>query len=196
MLSPKGFAAAVVLLATVPVAITVEIVFGGGAEPIIHFGIGAGALLLALSMFDFPVPRWITWIGAAAAALFGATFVLQGIADSIDNESLYHFAFQVLGQQFERVLPDIILAWFVALLIVGSGGRSRILGWILIPIVVVAEAIVYVGPLVGIEPPFVKVSLLLPFVWLLVESAKVSHAQPNEAVARRHVVADSAAVTE
>jgi hypothetical protein len=172
MRSPRGVAASIILLATVPIALAVAIATGGGGEPIVHFGIGAGALMLAAAMFDFGLPRAATWIGAAAAAVWGFTFVLQGVADAVGNEQLHQLAFNVLGQQLERVLPDVMLIWFVALLLFGSEGRTRVLGSILVPIVIVAEIVVYVGPLLGLNPPFIKVALLLPIVWLLFESAK------------------------
>jgi hypothetical protein len=172
MRSPKGVAASIILLATVPIALAVAIVSGGGGEPIIHFGIGAGALLLAAAMLDFGLPRAAAWIGAGAAAVWGFTFVLQGVADAVGNEQLHQLAFAVLGQQLERVLPDVMLIWFVALLLFASEGRTRMLGSILVPIVIVAEVVVYVGPLLGLDPPFIKIALLLPIVWLLFESAK------------------------
>ena len=122
--------AAVIVLLTVPVAIGVAVATGGGAEPVIHFGIGAGMLLLAVAAFDFGLPRRVAWYGAATAGAFGAIFVLQGVADAVGEPTLWHFAFYVLGQQPERLLPDLIVAWFVALLVLGSQGRTRIFGTI------------------------------------------------------------------
>jgi hypothetical protein len=110
------------------------------------------------------------------------------------NQQLHHFAYQVLGQQFERVLPDVMLVWFVALLLLASEGRSRMLGWVLIPIVVVAEVVAIVGPLLGFAAPFVKVSLLLPVVWLIFESAKrAPTGPPSTLVLRTPVALDSPA---
>ena len=106
MRSIRGLMAAVIVLLTVPVAIGVAVATGGGAEPVIHFGIGAGMLLLAVAAFDFGLPRWVAWYGAATAGAFGAIFVLQGVADAIGEPTLWHFAFYVLGQQPERLLPE------------------------------------------------------------------------------------------
>ena len=146
MRSIRGLVAAVIVLLTVPVAIGVALATGGGAEPIIHFGIGAGMLLLAVAAFDFGLPRWIAWYGAATAGAFGGIFVLQGIADAIGEPNLWHFAFSVLGQQPERLLPELIVAWFIALLVLGSQGRTRIFGTIVIGTLITAEVITHRRP--------------------------------------------------
>ena len=172
MRSIRGLVAAVIVLLTVPVAIGVALATGGGAEPIIHFGIGAGMLLLAVAAFDFGLPRWIAWYGAATAGAFGGIFVLQGIADAIGEPNLWHFAFLVLGQQPERLLPELIVGWFIALLVLGSQGRSRIFGTIVVGTLIAAEVITIGGPVFGVDVPDIKLRWLLPFVWLAFESAK------------------------
>ena len=83
MRSIRGLAAAITLLLTVPLAIAVAVVTGGGAEPIIHFGIGAGMVMLATAAFDYGVPRPVAWFGALTAGTFGGIFLLQGVADEI-----------------------------------------------------------------------------------------------------------------
>jgi hypothetical protein len=172
MRSTLGLVAAITLLLTVPLAIAVALITGGGGEPIVHFGIGAGMLMLAVAAFDFGLPRPIAWFGALTAGVFGWIFVLQGIADALGNADLHHFAFFVLGQQLERVLPDLIVVWFVALLLFGSEGRTRVLGWVVMTIVVVGEVATFVGPQLGIDVPDIKLRWLLPFVWLAFESVK------------------------
>ena len=96
------------------------------------------------------------------------------MADALGNESLYNVAFLVLGQMPERILPELILGWFVALLVLGSEGRTRILGAILLAVTIGAEVVTLVGPAVGINAPDIKLRWLLPFVWLLFESAKAA----------------------
>jgi hypothetical protein len=172
MRSIRGLAAAITLLLTVPLAIAVAVLTGGGAEPIIHFGIGAGMVMLATAAFDYGLPRPVAWFGALTAGTFGGIFLLQGVADAIGDPTLYHFAFFVLGQQMERVLPDLIAVWFVALLLLGSEGKTRILGWVVMTIVVVGEIATLVGPPLGIDVPDIKIRWLLPFIWLLFESIK------------------------
>ena len=128
--------------------------------------------MLAGAAFDFGLPRPVAWFGALTAATFGGIFLLQGVADALGEPTLYHFAFFVLGQQLERVLPDLIVVWFVALLLLGSEGKTRILGWVVMTIVVVGEVATLAGPLVGLDVPDIKIRWLLPFVWLLFESVK------------------------
>src|SRR4051794_16076516 len=72
MRSIRGLLAAIILLLTVPLALAVAIVTGGGAEPIVHFGIGAGMVLLATAAFDYDLPRPMAWFGAVTTGAFGA----------------------------------------------------------------------------------------------------------------------------
>jgi hypothetical protein len=111
-------------------------------------------------------------IGAAAAGAFGAIFLLQGLSQLVHNEALTYIAFGVLGQQIEKVLPYLIIIWFVALLLAGSSGKSRILGWIAMSTVIAVELVAIVGPAVGVQVESQKLLFLLPIVWLLVESGK------------------------
>ena len=141
-------------------------------------------LLLAVAAFDFGLPRWIAWYGAATAGAFGAIFVLQGIADAIGEPNLWHFAFSVLGQQPERLLPELIVAWFIALLVLGSQGRTRIFGAIVLGTLIAAEVITIGGPVFGADVADIKLRWLLPFVWLLFESAKLGRAGPERSVGR------------
>src|SRR3954453_3817137 len=101
MRSPRGLLASIILLLTVPVALAVAIVTGGAAEPIVHFGVGIGSLVLAAAAFDFGLPRPVAWRGGVVAAAFGSIFVRQGVADATGIEPLHRFAFDVLGQQIE-----------------------------------------------------------------------------------------------
>src|SRR5690349_8131497 len=124
--SPIGFVAAVVALATYPLAIAAGITLGDqAAATTVHFVLGSAFVLLAVAMFDFGLARWVTWLGAAAAATFGVTFLLQGIADLTDIPVLDQNAFDVLGHQLERVLPDVVYVWFAALLLTGTAGLTR-----------------------------------------------------------------------
>ena len=66
----------------------------------------------------------------------------------------------------------MVLAWFAVVLLLGSRGRSRILGWVVMSVVVGVEVLAVAGPIVGIHVDSQKLLFLLPFVWLLVESAK------------------------
>ena len=81
----------------------------GSAELVLHLAVGTGCLLLAAAAFDFGLPRWAAWIGCLSAAAFGGIFVLQGVAQIVGNDALTTLAFDVLGQEIERFLPDVIL---------------------------------------------------------------------------------------
>jgi hypothetical protein len=175
-----------------PAAIAVDLLFGSGAATVIHFVMGGGFVIFATSVFDFDLPRWVNVIGAAAAGAFGTIFLLQGVSDVTHLEGVRYLAFDVLGHQVERLLPDVVFLWFIALLLGASGGRSRILGWAVMVIVVGLEIATLVGLLFGVSISTVLVGMLLPFVWLLFESAKQqptsSVPAPTEAAAgsRRH----------
>jgi hypothetical protein len=172
MRSKIGFAAAIVMLLAVPVAFASQLVVDGSAELVIHLTVGAGCIVLAVAMFNFGLARWVTRIGAAAAAAFGSIFLLQALSQVVTNEALAYVAFDVLGQEIERFLPYAIVVWFVALLWEGSSGRSRILGFAVMSLVVGVELVSLVGPAVGVNVESQKLLFLLPFLWLLIESAK------------------------
>ena len=160
-----------------PLAIAVQLLFGGGADTVIHFVMGAGFVIFATSVFDFGLPRWVNVIGAVAAGAFGVIFILQGLSDVTRLEGLRYVAFELLGQQVERILPYVVYLWFIALLLLSSTGKSRVLGWVVLPIVVLVEIATLVSLLLAIPMVNLKVVILLPFVWLLFESAKREPAQ-------------------
>jgi hypothetical protein len=168
--------------ATVLLAILAGIAAGAAgsqtlAEGVIHFGVGAGFVLLAIALADFGVARWLTWIGSISAGAFGAIFLLQGVADLVRSARLHDIAFGLLGHDLERTLPVVLLAWFAALLLTGTRGRSSWLGWLILPLAIGLEVAAGIGMLIGIEVPFLKLHLFLPLVWLLVESIKSPAAQ-------------------
>jgi hypothetical protein len=173
MRSTIGAAAGIVGLLTYPIAIAVGVTIGGTAsETAVHFVLGSAFLLLAVAMFDFGLARSVTWLGAAAAASFGGIFVLQGVADLTDIAVLDQLAFDVLGHEIERVLPAIVYVWFAALLLTGTSGYSRYVGWAIVPILFGLELAIAVGIPLGIDVPFIKATIFLPFVWLLIESVQ------------------------
>jgi len=179
--SRRGIAAAATVVLSYPAAIGVQFIAGSGAETVIHFMTGTGFVLLATSVFDFGLPRWINVVGAVAAAAFGGIFLLQGVCDVTGSESLRYVAFDLLGHHLERLLPELVYFWFVALLLLASWGKSRILGWLVMLVVVGLEVATLASLLFGVPMPTVKVQILLPFVWLLFESAE---SYPSTAVSR------------
>ena len=173
MRSSLGLAASIAGLLTYPAAMAAGILIGdAAAETTVHFMLGTAFVLLAFAMFDFGLARWVTVLGAAAATVFGGTFLLQGAADLTEIAALDWLAFEVLGQQLERVLPDVVYVWFAALLLTGTTGASRFVGWAIVPILIGLEIAIVVGAQIGIDVPFIKLTIFAPFVWLLIESVK------------------------
>src|SRR5215211_419814 len=173
MRSPLGLLAAFAFLVGVPISFGCQILFGSGAGTMIHFVLAAGSLLLAFSVFDFKLPRWMNLIGCAAGLALGTIFLLQAVALLIPNESLHYFAYEVLGQWPEGWLPDVVILWLVALLVLDSQGKSRILGIVAVSIAVCSEIYSHTLRFLGTSPSAtLKLLLLLLFVWLLIESTK------------------------
>jgi hypothetical protein len=176
MRSPLGLLAALAFLVGIPISFGCQILFGSGAGTLIHFVLAAGSLLLAFAVFDFKLPRWINWIGCAAALALGTIFLLQAVALLIPNESLNYFAYEVLGQWLEGWLPDVVILWFVALLVFDSQGKSRILGIVALSIAVCSEIYSHILRFGGTsDTGSLKLLVLLLFVWLLLESTKKPH---------------------
>src|SRR5215211_6666543 len=117
MRSPLGLLAALAFLLALPIAYGCQILLGSGAGTAVHLALAAGSVLLAFSVFDFELPRWMNWIGCAAALAVGTIFLLQAVALLIPNESLNYFAYGVLGQWPEGWLPDVVILWFVGMLV-------------------------------------------------------------------------------
>jgi len=175
MKSKSGFFAAISFLLSVPIALTAQAIFGGnGAETMIHFLCGAGFVLSSFAVFDFKLPRWMTWIGSLSTGAVGLIFLLQGVSNLMpDNEGLFYLAFQVLGQGLESWFIDLFFLWFVAMLIMDSQGKTRVLGFIVMSIVVILEVyrigITFLG---GTTSEALKLVYFLAIVWFLLESAK------------------------
>jgi hypothetical protein len=171
--SPLGLLAALTFLLGIPISFGWQILFGSGAGTMIHFVLAAGSLLLAFTVFDFELPRWMNWIGCAAALALGSIFLVQAVALVIPNESLNYVAYEVLGQWPEGWLPDVLILWFVALLVLDSQGKSRILGIVAVSIAVCFELYSHILRFGGTsDTGTLKLLMLLPFVWLLFESTK------------------------
>ena len=148
MRSKRAFIGAAIIVLSYPLALGVGLV-GGGAETAIHLVMGTGFVVFATSVFDFALPRWINVVGAVAAATFGVIFLLQGVSDLTHVEALRYVAFDLLGHHVERLLPDVVYLWSVALLLLASTGWSRWLGWAVMLVVVGLEAATFVTLVLG-----------------------------------------------
>jgi hypothetical protein len=173
--SPRGMLGAVLILLAVPAAVLTRVLVGSGDSVAVHLVLAAGSLFLALAVFDYGLPKWITWIGCAGIGGLAVIFLLQTVADMTQNDALNYLAYQVLGSWPERLLPDLFIFWLVALLLLDSRGWTRIFGFAAMAVVVGAEvygyAMVVQGDVDG-QAGIVRALYLLPFLWLLLESAK------------------------
>ena len=105
-------------------------------------------MLVSFSAFDFGTPRWLAWIGCVSAGGLAAIFLLQAASTLIGNESFSYFTNEVLGFWPEKILLSLITFWLIGMLLTASRGRTRILGFVAMAIVVCVEAYVYFGLLV------------------------------------------------
>jgi hypothetical protein len=173
MRSPRGFFGALVLLFGIPIALLGQVVFGIEFEITFHFLLALSSGLIALAVFDFKLSRWITWLGSLSAGTVAAIFLLQGVSRLIPSDALFTLAYQVLGGPLESALVDGLMLWFVALLLRGSQGKTRLFGGAAVSFFGCFELYRYGLAFIGTEPAgILKLTLLLPFIWLLLESKK------------------------
>jgi hypothetical protein len=177
MRSQRGFIAALVLLLALPITVLYEMLFGSGADTVVHVALATGALLLALAVFDFSkVAKWITWLGCLAAGVEGTIFLLQGVSHLIQNTAFTTLVYQGFGQWPERLFMDFVIVWLIALWLTDSQGKTRLIGLFALVSVVGLEVysyyLSYLGSSITTQAPGLKLLYLLPFVWLLLESSK------------------------
>jgi hypothetical protein len=174
MRSPRGFLAAIVFLFMLPMAALYQALFDNGFDTFIHLVLAAGSFLIASAVFDFgKVAKWINWTACIFAGTEAAIFLLQGMSHLVQNDSLTYLAYQVLGQRLEAGLADLFVFWCIAMLLFDSRGKTRILGFVAVSIVVCFEVYKYSLFYLGDAPAeSLKVLFLLLFVWLLFESGK------------------------
>jgi hypothetical protein len=174
--SLRGVLAASVCLLAVPVAFLFQLIVGSGAELVLHLVLGVGFLLTAFAVFDFGPTRWLSWVGCLSIGALGITFLLQGISQLLHNDWLTYLAFQILGQQVESWFGDVFLVWCSATVLLMSHGKVKLFGIVVMAVAVGAEiysnVVRYFGSGAGGVSPLLKLVLLLPFVWLLLESTK------------------------
>jgi len=160
--------------------------FGIAVETIFHLMLAAGFALISFTVFDFKITRWITWIGCVSTSILAVIFLLQGMSLLIQNDSLTYLAFQVLGQRLEKWSGDLLIFWFVAMLLMYSRGKTRVLGFVAMSIVVCMEvysySLSYLGGSLDAQAPSLKVLYLLPFVWFLFESKKKTSLELKAAI--------------
>jgi hypothetical protein len=171
--SPQGFIAAFIFLIGIPLALGVDIVFGSGAETIVHITLAVTFALISLATFDFKLPAWIKVTACAAMAAFALIFALQAAHDLAPSEPLRHLAFDVLGQRPEKMLGLTFVLWCLAVLVADSRGGTHRFGMIVVAVLVAVEVHGIVLARAGGAPSGALKLLYVPlFVWLLLESRK------------------------
>ena len=160
-----------------PIAVLTQVLLGSGSGIAMHFALALGCVLVSLSAFDFGTSRWVAWIGCLSAGAFAAIFLVQNASALIGKESFSYFANQVLGFWPEKLLLSLLIVWLGGMLLTASRGKTKILGFVVMALVVCVDAygyfgLLYLGTNPFLEMPLVKLPYLLPFVWLLFESRK------------------------
>jgi hypothetical protein len=174
MRSIWAVAAALTMLLSIPLAVASQALGENAPDIVVHLVLGTGMLLFVRAVFDFGLPRWINVIGALFAGAFAVVFLLQALSRLFpENAALDDVAFGLLGNWPEHLLVFGIDVWFLGLLLQGTQGRTRLIGWALIPILTAYHLLSLAGTILGISVPNLGAfSLLIPFVWLLIEGAK------------------------
>lgn len=173
--SPRGFWGVIVLLALLPLAALYSQLFVNGFDTFIHWVLTIGSVLIAWAVFDFrKLPKWLNWVGFLLVGTEAIIFFLQGLSHLVNNETFTYVAYQVLGQRLEVWLPRLfILFWCGALLLLDSQGKTRLFGWVVLPLFIVEETVRIIAVAQGATPSELwKLVIFLPLVWLLLESKK------------------------
>jgi len=99
-------------------------------------------------------------------------FLLQSLTELTQNESLRSVAYGALGQWPEGILGDLVVVWFLGPLLLASRGRTRRVGLLVLPIVIVLTLIKQIpGVAIGDAVPAI-VLLLVAFAWFLFASVQ------------------------
>lgn len=187
MRSARGLVASLAFLLALPLTALYQRVLGTGVEAFIHGVLALGAAFMSFAAFDFKTPRWATWMGSASAGALAAIFLLQGVSEVAHDKALTHLAYQVLGQRLEGWLVDLFMVWCVVVLVVDRQAKWRILGFVAMGTVACAKAyslaLASRGTSLEVEAPMLKLLWLLPFVWMLFESAARDSASTGAATA-------------
>jgi hypothetical protein len=171
--SRGAFLAALVILLALPVTVIASNIIGGGDTVIIHFLFAAGFVLLSFAVFDFKVAGCMTWLGCLSMAALAVIFFGQGLAELTHRGSLHDIFFDFAGQGAESVLIDLFIVWSVVMLLSDTEGKTRVFGFLVMGLAVFLEVHRYSLSLLGDEQvEILKVLLLLPVIWLLLESRK------------------------
>lgn len=175
MRSRAGLAASIVFLLLLPIAVLYQSLFESGVEVVIHIVLATGAALLSLAALDFKTPPWMGSVASVSTGTLAVIFALQAVSLAVPNDTLSYLAFRALGQGVEGWLGNLFILWCAAVLFFDSRGKVRLLGFIVVGLAISEKIYEYVLLSRGeAVPDALKLLLLLLFVWLLLESAKVT----------------------
>ena len=177
MRSQRGFWGSLLWLLMPLLAILYGLLFSSGSDTFMHWGLALSAVLLALAIFDFrKTPIWTQCIGVMGIVTLAFIFFLQGASHLLQSAALTYLAYDILGQGAEVWSFRLFYyGWGVAVLLRDSQGKTRVLGVIAVLLFLAVEIYRYSITVWGAPPsPWLRAVYLVPFVWLLLESAKKS----------------------
>jgi hypothetical protein len=105
MRSPRGLLASLAFLLLLPLAVLGEALFNIDSEISVHFIAAIGFAVLALAVFDFQTPRWLTWAACAAASISALTYFLQGVSNVVPNDTSITSTFNCLASSSNACCP-------------------------------------------------------------------------------------------
>lgn len=173
MRSPRGFYGAIAILLVLPTAAVFSVAFDDD-EVGVHIALATGAFLFASAMFDFDIPRPINLLAVVCTTLLGGIFLLQAISPLTSDDGFHDFAYETLGQWLEGTLTLAFVIWCFVLLLSDSKDRTRLLGWVTVPLLLIYATALWLTGLMGVDqPPGILKLLFMPvMLWLLLESRK------------------------
>jgi hypothetical protein len=156
-----------------PLTIGIELLVPGYAEVVIHLLLAAGTVLVALSVFDFAAPAWLTRIACGAACALAAIFLLQAMGALPNNEALRSVAYSTeLGGWGEAVAVSIVMVWLIAVARAHDHGLTLVVGALSALTVIGLSAWGMLAAPVGGTPAELRLVFLLPVAWLLFVSTQ------------------------
>jgi hypothetical protein len=140
----------------------------------VHVALAIGAFLLASAVFDFDVAKPINQLACISTVVLGGIFVLQAISPLTSSDGFHDLAYDTLGQWLEGTLTLALVVWFFVMLLSDSTGRTRLLGLVTVPLLLLYAAALWATNLADVaQPPEVLKLLFMPvMVWMLLESRK------------------------
>jgi hypothetical protein len=138
--------------------------------------LAAGTFIIALSVFDFAAPMWLTRSALGAACILAGIFFAQGLAALTQNEALWNVAFSPeVGGWGEALTVSMVMAWFIAIAAAHGRGRTMLVGVLSAAAVIGLSAWGVLAAPVGGTPAWLRLVLLVPIAWFVFVSARRSN---------------------